>query len=48
MEKSSQVIKVEEYVYRKCIRNYGVKRKKKCKLYICVCVCVCVCVNKLN
>ena len=29
MEKSSQVIKVEEYAYRKCIRNYGVKRKKK-------------------
>jgi len=40
MEKSSQVIKVEEYVYKKCIRNYGVKRKKKCKVYICVCVCV--------
>jgi hypothetical protein len=51
MEKSSQVIKVEEYVYKKCIRNYGVKKekkkkKKKCKLYIYVCVCVCV--NKLN
>jgi hypothetical protein len=29
MEKSSQVIKVEEYVYRKCIRNYSVKRGKK-------------------
>jgi hypothetical protein len=41
MEKSSQVIKVEEYIYRKCIRGYGVKKKKKiCKLYICV--------NKLN
>jgi hypothetical protein len=28
MEKSSQVIKVEEYVYRKCIRVHGVKREK--------------------
>ena len=49
MEKSSQVIKVEENVYKKkCIRNYGVKRKKKkkkkkCKPYISICVCVCVC-----
>jgi hypothetical protein len=50
MEKSSQVIKVEEYVYKKkkCIRNYGVKtkkkkKKKKCKPYISICVCVCVC-----
>jgi hypothetical protein len=36
MEKSSQVIKVEEYVCRKYIRDYGVKKKKKgmCKLYI--------------
>jgi hypothetical protein len=40
MDKSSQVIKVEEYVYKKYIRDYGVKKKKKCKLYICV--------NKLN
>jgi len=52
MEKSSQVIKVEENVYKKkCIRNYGVKRKKKkkkkkCKPYISICVCVCVCVCK--
>jgi hypothetical protein len=28
MDKSSQVIKVEEYVYKKCIRDYGVKKKK--------------------
>ena len=28
MDKSSQVIKVEEYVYKKYIRDYGVKKKK--------------------
>jgi hypothetical protein len=37
MEKSSQVTKVEGYVYRKFIRDYGVKKKKNiCKLYLCV------------
>ena len=45
MEKSFQVIKVEEYVYRKCIRNYGVKRKKKRSVNY---IYVFVCVNKLN
>ena len=34
MEKSSQVTKVEGYVYRKFMRDYGVKKKKKCVNYI--------------